>query len=534
MNTSNTAKEKHYIDLPIFDGTVPSELSADYILPDTYPDVKRILRVSARPVLIERYISGKRLEYSGAVDYTVLFSAENDDGETLKCVHFAGDFNGTLGELEGLDTANISIAPRVISCSARLSNPRKLSIKSSLASDIMIVGSFCCDPRIEANLPHNSKPRIEQLTKQILSCRPYTVIAEPFRMSEDIQMDSTLPPVDELITCTSKFIVSEAKPVVDSSDASILIKGNIIVDCLYKAVGEPAAFRIFSKALPFSYDVRADECLSYYDGYSLDSLTANASITETELNADMGEDSYGEKRILELDLTAEVTLNMFCCHNTQLTLDAYSPGHSAECVTEQLTAVLQPKMFNQSFSVSENVSISETGLSEKAVPIYATARLTTDSLSITRGRASLAGKADISMICSDRGSFVSAQMSIPLRFEINTGDISEPFSYFSDMNASDIRVRIDGEKICFDFETAVCLRISEKTRAHAVKSVNVTGDAALSSRRGRMTICYPAVGESTWDIAKRYGIRRDVLEAANQNRGKVMVIPDTDIKSFVM
>jgi len=62
-----------------FDGRVPAELACDYILPDTFPDIKRILRVAASPVLIGRYAAGKRLEWNGALDYLVTFSADYAD-----------------------------------------------------------------------------------------------------------------------------------------------------------------------------------------------------------------------------------------------------------------------------------------------------------------------------------------------------------------------------------------------------------------------------------------------------------------------
>ncbi len=114
MNTNDKVKSQR-IPVPFYDGTVTNELSADYILPDTYPDVKQILRVRARPVMIGRFISGKRLEFNGAVDYIVIFSAEAQTDrsdpdnivskpDTLHAVHFAAEYSGAPGELEHLDS----------------------------------------------------------------------------------------------------------------------------------------------------------------------------------------------------------------------------------------------------------------------------------------------------------------------------------------------------------------------------------------------------------------------------------------------
>lgn len=58
------------------DQKMVTELSGDFILPDKYPDAKRILRVRARPIAGNNFVGGKKLEYSGSVDYIVVFSAE--------------------------------------------------------------------------------------------------------------------------------------------------------------------------------------------------------------------------------------------------------------------------------------------------------------------------------------------------------------------------------------------------------------------------------------------------------------------------
>ncbi len=535
MNQSSHHETKHYAELPIFDGIVPSELSQDYILPDTYPDVKKLLRVSAKPVLVSRYVSGKRLEFSGAVDYTVIFSADAENGEVLKCVHFAGEWNNALGELENLDNADIFIYPKMSACSARLSNPRKLSIRSAVASDVKIMGTVCCDPIIESKTTPNSKPKLESLTENIVSRRSVTFIPEPFRLSQDIDIDPSAPAIDEIISCSLDMLVSEARPRLESNGLTVSMKGNIFINCLYKAMGEAGTYRSFSRTLPVSHTVRADECKDRFDGCLPESLTSKISAVPTEINAAVGEDSYGERRVLELDMTADMILQMFANHDTVLTLDAYSTRYDCECSTEDIIVTHSPKLFSQNFTVSESVQRESMGLPENIIPIDLSAELTPENVTVSNGKAVITGKADISCIYSTgNGNYSNMQATVPVKFEMNAGEMESPYSYSADMEASDIRMRLDNEKVYFDFEVSMCLDISKKCRHKAVRSVKILDESTKREDNGILTVCYPGENETLWDISKRYGISRAELEAVNQPGSRVLMIPSSKIRSFVV
>ncbi len=532
MNQSNHYEAKHYAELPIFDGVVPSELSQDYILPDTYPDVKKLLRVSAKPVLISRYVSGKRLEFSGAVDYTVIFSADAENGEVIKCVHFAGEWNNALGELENLDNADIFISPKLSSCSARLSNPRKLSIRTSVASDVKVMGNVCCDPVIESK--NTPAAKLEKLTENVVSRRSSTFVPEPLRLSQDIELDPSSPAIDEIISCSVNMLVSETRPHFESNGLTVSMKGNAFISCLYKAMGEAGTYRSLCRTIPISHTVRADECKDSFDGCQPDTFVAKIGAVPTEINAAVGEDSYGERRVLELDVTADMILQMFANHDTVLTLDAYSTRYDCECSTEDVIITQSPRLFSQNFTVSESVQRESLGLPENILPIDLNAELTPENVTVSGGKAVITGKADISCIYSNKNSYANMSATVPIKFEMNVGDMETPYSYSVDTEVSDIRVRLDNERVYFDFEASMCLDVSKKCRHKAVRSVKMLGESAKREDNGILTVCYPAENETLWDISKRYGISRAELEAANQPESRVLMIPSSKIRSFVV
>ena len=65
--------------------TLQSEVSGDYILPDSYPDVKNILSCSARICDVKKYFGANEGEISGNFAYNIMFSAADDNGGDVIC-----------------------------------------------------------------------------------------------------------------------------------------------------------------------------------------------------------------------------------------------------------------------------------------------------------------------------------------------------------------------------------------------------------------------------------------------------------------
>ncbi len=530
----NKAAE-HFIQLPTFDGIVPTELSADYILPDTYPDVKKILRVMARPAIIGRYISGRRLEFSGAVDYSILFSADGENGDTLHCVHFAGEWENALGELDSLDTANISLTPNVSACSARLSNPRKLSIRSTVLTDVKIAAIMSCTPKCEGARTLDEELRLERLCDTVITKRERTFTAEPLRISENLEPDASQPAIDEIVACNVNVHFYEAKPVREESSFTVSLKGEAVVDCIYKAQNEAGNYRSFSRKLPISYIVGADDCAEFFAACLSESITAYALAVPIEINAAAAENSYGERRILELDFASDVTVHIIGGEEVPLTLDAYSVERESECIMSELDCESPSKVLWANFSIGEAVLREELKIPENVSVIDTAAEVRASALTIERGRAVLTGNAAISCILKDGdGNIISSDVTLPIRCELNAGEIKEPFAYTCSLVASDMRVRLDSERICFDFEVSLCAEVYEKSRRSIVDVIRLTGEAQEKRHNSSLTLCYPSKDETMWQVAKRYSTTVSALEAANASGSRVLLIPNVMPHGFVM
>ena len=518
-------KSSEFIELTSFDGRVPSELAADYILPDTYPDVKKVLRVSAKPVLIGRYVSGRRLEFTGAVDYSVIFSADTDSAESIHCVHFAGEWDGAVGELESLDRANINITPHVTACTQKLANPRKLTLKSTVTTDVKVTVPTKITPACEGAATQAEEMALERLFQTVTARRERTFAAEPLRISENLEPDAAQPAIDEIISCSADICFHEAKPSRDG-ELTIALNGAALINCIYKSQGEAGVYKSFARKVPVACIVGAGEHESCFAACRPESICASASATTVEVNASVGENGYGERRVVELDLTADVTVHIVGGEDVPLVLDAYSVIRDSECVMRELDCESAGKVLFANFSVGETVSREELGISEGSSIIDAEAEVTAASMSFERGRLQLSGTAAVSCILENGGSYMSTEALLPIKCELNVGELSEPIAYTCELTASDLRARLDPERVCFDFEVSLCAEVCEKTRRPAVSVIRLTGEQRSIARDATLTLCYPTSSDTLWQVAKRYGTTVGALEAANTAGSRVLLVPE--------
>lgn len=522
------------VELTVFNRSIREEIASDYILPDTYPDISSILRVTARPVLIGRFISGRRLEFNGAVDYAVLFCADTEDGETLHCVHFQGEWNSSVNDIEGLDRSDICILPSA-SCTAKPANPRKVSLRTVIESAVSVTTPVSCSVKCEGAASVEEELALEKQTEIFSSGKVRTFIPEPLRISEDLEADASAPAIDEIISCTADIFFHEARPIKDDKRIDVAMKGTAAVNCLYKALGDAGTYRSLSRKLPVVHTLSADEFAETFISCPQDGMTACVSAVPIEINAAAAENNYGERRVIELDMTAELTVRLFGNEEAELTLDAYSVNRDGECEFEDTELSAPTRVFATNFSVGENLSREELKIPENAVFTDICADASADSVAVGGGRGIIVGTALLSCVfINSDGKAGSADASVPLRFEISTGELSEPFASTVTMNVTDIRARIDGERVYFDFEVSLNLTLTEKCRRHTVRLIRLSGDTRTNTADASMTLYYPAPDETLWEIAKRYRTTVDAIRAVNKENARVLLIPCGIPEGFIL
>ena len=195
------------IQVPILNKTVMTDLSADLTLPDYQPPIKRLLRVRATASPAERYMSAGNAEFSGAVDYSILYAGE--DG-AIYCANHTEEYRfQTPMEVAPDIELGEGLLCDVFTCaenaSGRVTAPRKLALKCRLRSAIHIWGVRCVEERLH-NLPPESTERLLAHTE---CAQSFAGTSEPLRLGDEILCEGTGDAM-RVISASAQVFVTEA------------------------------------------------------------------------------------------------------------------------------------------------------------------------------------------------------------------------------------------------------------------------------------------------------------------------------------
>lgn len=544
LTLNDDKKENGGVCVPVFDSVLTNELSDDFILPDTMPDISKILRVRSSPRLIGSVCDGGRLEYEGSCSYGVLYLA---DDKTVKCAAFSSQFTGSSaisseassdgGEL------GVHISPQIASCACRMLNPRKLNLKTRLETSATVMDKRSCESKLDGQHSLEDEVNLERDNADVESAVISCVSENSCKASGDIELDGTFPQIAELITCDVLIFMYECKY---SSD-KLQCRGDAVANVIYS--GDDGSVVSVTRRLPVSCQV---DCEGISDG-----VECTARAYAGEIRSEAAPNSYGEKRVIQLDMDYSVFI--LAARNTtcEITRDAYSTEFECSLTTEKLPLTVLNRVICGNFSVNlmksrEELSTASAAQTASNAPdaaktaagildASASAKITSVRLDPMRMKLICEGTIEVCMVTlSDGGDMGQLCFSEPIKAEFDGSDVDEDFGYNAETYVIASKGRLDTANLYGDFEVAVVMSVFGRRETQVVTSIALDRSVScISSEPSPLTLYYPEKGETLWNIAKHYHTTRHAIETANslpENPPKidanVLIIPRRSSKSL--
>ncbi len=496
------------------------ELSDDFILPDYLPDVKKVVWVEACPRLGNRFLGSGILEFEGAVAYKVLYIA---DDNRVRCAAFLSDFkNKIAGDELSEDCVDI-LRPVASELNCRMQNPRKLNIrcKAGVTGAIWRRATFL--PELYGARGNDEKS-IETKENCVDALNITNRRETGMVFSEDITLDSSMPPIGEMICSSAAIYVDECRP----SGNELLLRGVCELEAIYStASGEGEDYVLLRRTLPYSQALDAD---SLKDG-----CTCLVTVLPEGITVNVREDEFGKRRMIELDINYSLDVEAIHPKKVYYCEDCYSVDR--ECQTTQANQQIWrlSDSMRCSFSINENrllQDIDAIGMREvKACNVMPVMYLEAERTK--KSRPVLGGSAKVSILgVKEDGQYCSTVLELPLRFEGETPLKDEQVKTVIDCRASGIRCRVDDEKLYIDFEVICNVLLTAAQDAQTIQVIRMLPDKPREGDKGAVaTLYFPENGETLFDIAKKYKVarislmERNGVESEENMAGRALLIP---------
>ena len=472
-----------YLTMPMCDKTVTHETSGEFIIPDYQPELRRLLGVSERVLPPARYVSGKGVECNGTVDYTVLYIGADGgvysisvSSEYELCVPL-----DSPDEFELSDGSCVAIRTQCDGTTARVTSPRKISIKSRLSSHVRAYG------KVKLEDSCTDTVGMQRLWREVENCRIFTTGSDVI----DVQTEIGGMGEDIRVVCADANVFIKNSRITDSA---IIAEGDVNLSML--VCREDGELRSIQRKLGFEGEI--DKC------DSAENIRYRISGTVTDITVNVEDGS------IKADISLVLDAMSVCDRDIKYTADAYCTGRECECERATLAIPANIVCINGNFSQNERLPLSDTNIPENARIVDLWGKVTFKDCTATDGKYLFGGTAKYSVFYEKEGEYGMSELELPVKYSVDGVDC-ESFTFDAIGDVISCRIRTEGELIAIDAEISVCADIFGETSVDAVREISL-GETVEKSK-SRMVVYFTAEDEDAWAVAKKYRVPVENLTA---------------------
>lgn len=472
----------------------------DVIVPDSMPDVLKILQVDSEASVTDKYIENGKLTITGRCDYKVLYVPDSES-EKIKCMHTSMEFRRTADAANVAEDSDIITKTTVERVEFNAVNSRKIRLRTVVHVDFEV--SETKETEITIGAADNG---VQTKISGIRFEKTVNISEHEFTVKEMLAIPNGRNSVGEILKSDVRICDTEYKSV----SGKVIVKGILCICVLYTDTECETGFT--EAEIPFT-EVLDAEGVSENSVCDIDYCVIN-----TMCRAEP--DSDGELREIMLDIDISASLKACEREETDILTDCFMPGCETHTETKPITFRDVTERLSVSNTIRDTLEIPKNAPAIKSVyNIISNAEITKSQ--IERNRIICEGKAEICVLYltdSAEAPICSVKKEIPFSnmTECETG---------ADADFCDVKISVKhaGYNLNSDGNVEVrCVTVTECAPVREIKADNITeAESSPKDGRGGIVVYFASVGESLWDISKRYAVSMSDLAEYNDINGDV-------------
>lgn len=477
----------------VAEGTMRAMADGDVIVPDTKPDILKILQVDADACITDRYFESGRLVVCGRVNYKVLYIPEGKE-EKIKSILTSMEFRQTADSGNADADSAVITKENVERVEFNAVNSRKLRLRAvvNISYEICnIVEKELCTDITEDN--------IEKKMMTVGYENTVDISRHDFSLKETLEVPSGQRSVEEVLKTDVRISDIEYKTVT----GKVIVKGNAGICILY--TNTDGDIKYLDAEVPFTevFDAEdAGENTIFDIDYGI-----IGSMCELQ------PDNDGDMRVVEVDIDVEMQLKGIEVMQEEMLCDCFVPHNNTVCETEKviLTETVQrPQMQNTMREIIEfphNISGVEGVYNVMTNEII-------ESVRKERSKIVCEGKIEAYILCltsNEENPICSIKKDIPFSYMLECDDTDDV----------ETKVKATVKHISYNLNSsgALELRCLIDIEGKLIKTIELNNIVDVrsesSDKRRSIVIYFTKEGDTLWDVAKRYSVMRDKIERYN-------------------
>ena len=492
-------KEPVYLTETVFDGQAEQGVEFDYVLPDYYPDIFKILKCTLTPGIVSYSVSGTQLFLDGVVYIKVLYLSENSTA--INCVEQRFTYSKTIELAKAPEKAAVTLFTKADYCNCRAVSGRRIDVRGAVSCKVRVTG--CCESEILTNAEGQG---VQVRREEVTYCGDRLYADRQYVAREDIETGAG-GGIVSILTVSCNASVTDTKIIADKA----VVKGEAKLKALYLTKsGEGTVAEVMEAVVPLSQIIDVDGLTDTHTCF------ASMNVLDCDLEIKQGDD--GENRLLGCEITVDCKVNAYREITVSPVCDVYSTDYECDFTKSTVKLEHAPSYVMTQYGLK---SVLEYADGEIAEVYDCKCDLTGCNFrpSEESGRLTVSGQMNIWLIGKDAGGnpvFIEKSEA----FEIETDNETENGAYSADLMAGVTGVSYS---ISGDHTADVQIQLSVQGLLYKVSTVGIVSDISITEENPKkkdsdyaLKLYYAGKGEKIWDIAKRYNTSVAAVTAENE------------------
>lgn len=473
----------------IFDDTQEQSVELDYVLPDYYPEIFRILKCVTTPGIVSYSVNGDKLTYEMYVCVRVLYCSENNNA--VQSVTQKLTYTKSIDLGRTCSDPRVCIIPKTDYMNCRAVNQRRLDIRGAVSIKIRVSDldkkDIICDA-FGGNIQLKKIP-VTYPANKLYTTKRVTV-------SEEFDLGLSKPPIVNVLRSDAVVVSSDKKVIANK----LIAKGEVCINMLYSCVKDDEdSVEAMQFTMPFSQIVDLEGIDERYNC----SVQADVISCETEPRSD----GDGNSKIAECTLSILITCSAYRTANVDLAVDEYSTSYKTDSTRSDIRIELPSQSVNSSAVIKSSIDYGDGGI-DCIYDVWCSVGNVNARPDPENARIVINGNAVYTVIARNAdGIPIMLEKEEPFTANVPAENITE-------MSVADIKLTPVSCSYNLASDSSIEAKTEIRITGEIENSMNIKGITEISVDENEpvnrncsyaLKLYFTDDNEDLWEIAKKYG-----------------------------
>ena len=465
---------------------------SDVIVPDTKPDMGRILHTKGRARITDCARQGDRILVSGVADFCVLYVPEKSEEGLVESLDIELPFKDVFTGFPEED-GEVDAEAELVSESASLINSRKLSVKGMVS--LQLSAGKKAETELTVGVVSDKVPSIRMGNVQIVDRAAHGRFTTT--SGQRMTVPEEKPPIRTILRTSANIYEEDVKVIT----GKIILKGTVRLETLYQNPdGVPD---MMEHSIPYTeiLDIpSAEEGMQYVTDYTVTDIYCEKD------DEDPDERSFGA------EVTMEIRADLWRDSALEILEDCYIPGENTKVKKEAVTLETAMHALEEGLAIRQTVPLSEDMPPIAHVVTLSASPLVT-AVKLEGGAAEIEGMATVGILyLTDGGTPYQYTDRIPFSLSIPT-KAPEDASISCMARLENASYTLPGtDSVDVRLHLNICLRLTE---SKTIENITQIEEAEGEENRPSLVIAFANGKDSLWEIGKRYSAAAEKIGEVN-------------------